>query len=277
MIRLLLLYTASAVLAGSLPAQNSPYDGMRSEDGYRETAGPLAGQALTGPAGWEPTWSLPKTDRSPLYLFREAAGLKYPAIAYPGGGAVRITPADPAPLEIGRKLTQGIAMKGNAAIFASFLMSVSEKKAQGMAYALFNGIGGLGAGISDGFLMVLSRQQVESLDGGPPKQEWIPLLIQEYQPGTTFFFIVKISDGGDEWGGEDEMEVWINPQDVSTKDAASSHVLVYNTDAPGNIAPPSGSITQLLLHSENLQGITLTFDEFRVGTTWESVTGAPQP
>lgn len=268
---------ASATLIAQTPGY---YDGCRPDSGYSESSGGdgrLDGQKLSGPPGWAATWSLPKAGRSPLYLFREAAGLTYPAIAYPGGGGVQITPSDAAAQDIGRKLAQGIVSQGNAAIYASFLLSVSEKKPQGIAYVLFTGVGGLGAGISDGFLMVLARQDAGIGEDGMQKKEWMPLLSQEYQPNTTYFFVVKIGDGDDEWTAADEMEVWINPKDVSTQDEASSNALVYNIDSPGNIIAPSGFINQLLLHTENLEGITVKFDEFRVGTTWESVTGPIQP
>ncbi len=265
----------------ALLAQTSAYDGLRPADGYNATVGgegSLSAQLLSGPQGWEKSWSLPKAVRSPLYLFRDDAGLTYPAITYPGGGGCVITPTDSAVHEIGRKLTHPIPMKGNAAIYASFLMSVSKKSPQGMAYALFTGIGGLGAGISDGSLMVMTRRDAEQTDEAvPPTKEWVPLTNQSFEADTTYYFVIKISDGSDAWAGGDEMEVWINPKDVSTPAAASVKSLHYNTDLPGNIAPPSGAITQLLLHAENLQGTTVKFDEFRVGPTWESVTAPPLP
>jgi hypothetical protein len=179
--------------------------------------------------------------------------------------------------EIGRKLAAAIPMKGNEAIYASFRMSVSEHKPVGMAYVLFSGIGGLGAGIADGELMVLARQEGGMPEEGRPAQEWTPLFRDKYQAKTPYFFVVKISAGGDEWASHDDMELWINPRNISSENAASSQVLVHNTDTPGNIAPPSGSIGQVMLHVENLKGTTVTFDDLRVGTTWESVTGPVAP
>jgi len=263
-----------------IQAQTSWYDGCRPESGYNEFAGEdgrLNAQKLTGPPGWEAGWSLPKEGSSALYVFREAAGLKYPAITYPGGGGVQITATDTSSQNVGRKMTGGIPMKGNTAVYASFLFSASEKRPQGTAYALFSGIGGLGAGISDGFLMVLARQETGKDDAGMTKREWVPMVSQEYTPNTVYYFVIKISDGGDAWGGPDEMSVWINPKDISSEDKASTTAIMFNTEAPGNIAPPSGSINQVTLFSENLQGVTLKFDELRIGTTWESVTGPVNP
>ena len=222
------------------------------------------------------TWA--KTGGSKLYLFREDAGLTYPPLQYPGGGGCSFVPADDAVHEIGRKLTQPIPMKGNTAIYASFLMRIPEKSPTGIAYVLFTGIGGLGAGICDGSLMVLSRRDAEQTgESAPPAKEWIPLTNQSFEADTTYYFVIKISDGGDAWAGDDEMEVWINPKDVSSPEAAASKALHYNNDVPGNIAPPSGAITHVLLHAENLNGVAQKFDEFRLGTTWESVTGPVTP
>lgn len=260
-----------AFSAGSLCAQSESF---LSQSGYSETAavGKLSAQQLSGPEGWQGQWSLPKSGASPAYLYKESATLA----PSPGGG-VAITPPDEGVHEIGRKLAKSIPTKGNEAIYASFRMSVSELRPQGMAYVLFSGIGGLGAGVQDGSLMVLSRRDAGVTEEGQALKEWVPLLSQEYQADTPYFFVVKIGAGGDEWGGEDEMEIWINPKDVSTADAASSNALVYNADSPGNIAPPSGSIGQVLLHVENLKGATVKFDDLRVGTTWESVTGPISP
>lgn len=276
MIRPLSIFTLSVLSVGLAGAEPSFHDGFHTESGYAESAGGdgrLSAQSLPG----QSAWSLPKTGASPAFLFREEAGLKYPAIAYPNGGGVQITAGDAEIHTVGRKLAKGILMKGNAAIYASFLMSVSAHKPQGGAYVLFTGIGGLGAGIQDGNLMVLARQDARPNETGQNPSEWIPLLFQEYKANTTYFFVIKISDGGDGWGGEDEMEVWINPKEVSSEQEGSTNALVQNADSPGNIAPPSGGITDALLRVENLQGITLKFDELRVGTSWESVTGPIQP
>ena len=256
-----------ALLLGDASAQSESF---LPQSGYSETVveGKLSAQQANGPEGWQGPWSLPKSGPSPAYFYKEG-----PTLAPAAGGGVAITPPDEGVHEIGRKLEKSIPTKGNAAIYASFRMSVSDHKPQGMAYVLFSGIGGLGAGVKDGSLMVLSRQDAGVSEDGQPKKEWVPLLSQEYQPNTTYFFVVKIGAGEDEWGGDDEMEIWINPKDVSTSDAASSNALVYNADSPGNIAPPSGSIGQVMLHVENLQGATVKFDDLRVGTTWESVTG----
>lgn len=257
----------AALAAGTLCAQSESF---HPQAGYSETVvdGKLAAQQLSGPEGWQGQWSLPKTGASAAFLFKEEATLA-PSL----GGGVIITPPDEGVHEIGRRLAKSIPTKGNGAIYASFRMSVSELKPQGMAYVLFSGVGGLGAGVQDGYLMVLSRRDAGVNEDGQPLKEWVPLLSQEYQANTPYFFVVKIGAGEDEWAGEDEMEIWINPKDVSTADAASANALVYNADPPGNIAPPSGSIGEVILHVENLKGTTVKFDDLRVGTNWESVTG----
>lgn len=282
--RLFFFLSAVAVAMGVSSAaggQSSWYDGCRPESGYNEFAGEngrLVAQKLGGPAGWEPSWTLPKDGPSSLYVFREAAGLTYPAITYPGGGGIQITPTDTSAQSIGRKFVGGgLPMKNNTAIYASFLLSASEKRPQGTAYALFTGIGGLGAGISDGFLMVLARQDTGKDENGMAKREWVPMLSQEYNAQTVYYFVIKISDGGDAWGGPDDMCVWINPKDVSSEEKAGTTAIVYNTEGPGNVGAPSGSINQMILYAENLQGVVLKFDEFRIGTTWESVTGPVAP
>lgn len=261
----------AAFSTGSLQAQSESF---LPRSGYSETVtdGKLAAQQLSGPEGWQGQWSLPKNGASPAFSYKESASL-----APSQGGGVAITPPDEGVHEIGRKLAKSIPTKGNGAIYASFRMSLSEHRPQGMAYVLFSGIGGLGAGVQDGSLMVLSRRDAGVNEEGQTLKEWVPLLSQEYQANTSYFFVVKIGAGEDEWAGEDEMEIWINPKDVSTADAASSHAMVHNTDPPGNIAPPSGSIGQVMLHVENLKGATVKFDDLRVGTTWESVTGPISP
>lgn len=261
----------ATVVVNRLPAQSETF---LPASGYSETAmeGKMSAQQLTGPDGWQGEWSLPKGGASPAYLYKESAGLA----PSPGGGA-QVTAPDDAIHEIGRKLAKNIPTKGNAALYASFRMSLSDRKPQGAAYVLFSGIGGLGAGVMDGSLMVLSRRDAGVNEGGQALKEWVPLMSQEYEANTPYFFVVKISAGEDEWGGEDEMEIWINPKNVSTADAASSNALVYNTDSPGNIAPPSGSIGHVMLHVENLKGTTVKFDDLRVGTTWESVTAPVAP
>jgi hypothetical protein len=265
------IFLCAVVTADALRAQS---ENFLPASGYSELVveGKLSAQDLSGSNGWKGQWALPKSGPSPAYLYKESANL-----APSAGGGVSITPPDDGVYEIGRRLTKSIPTKGNKAIYASFLLNVSEKKPQGMAYVLFSGIGGLGAGVKDGSLMVLSRQDTGVTEEGQAIKEWAPLLSQEYEPNKPYFFVVKISDGEDEWGATDEMEVWINPKDVSTEQAGSSNSLVNNTDSPGNIAPPSGSIGQVTLHVENLQGITVTFDDLRVGTTWESVTGPVAP
>lgn len=276
MIRARLVLALSFLSVGLALAETSVHDGFVEESGYLESAGGdgrLSGQTLSGPPHWQPTWNLPKSGVSPAFLFRREAGLTHPAITYPAGGGVQITAGDAEIHTVGRKLAKGIPMNGNTEIYASFLLSVSGHKAQGGAYVLFTGVGGLGAGIHDGALMVLSRQNAGPNETGQNQSEWIPLLFDEYKANTTYLFIVKISDGGDEWAASDDMEVWINPKDISSEQAASSSALVQNTDSPGNIAPPSGGITEAILRVENFQGITVKLDELRVGTSWESVTG----
>lgn len=259
-----------------LEAQEAYYDGLRPADGYSETAGgagALDAQQLKGPPGWVPgVWSMPKTGRSSAFLFRESAALAYPAIAYPGGGGVEIKLADEKAQTIGRRMAPGIAFRGHTAVYASFLMKVSTVPAQGTAYVRIEGIGGMGAGVLDGSLMVFNRG---------PGGVWTPNpLGPACEPDTTYYFVMKVADDNDEWAQNDTMEMWINPQDVSSESAASSNALVYHVSEPGNFGAISGGIFQALLHVENFAGVTVNFDEFRLGLTWESVTGpveGPKP
>jgi hypothetical protein len=256
-----------AVHAGMAQSEN-----FHPESGYSELAGPLSAQNLVNTEDWQDAWNMPKEGPSAGYVYRDSANLP-PST----GGGVVIVPTDDSAHEIGRKLARSIPMKGNQAIYASFRLRVSDDKPQGVACVLFSGIGGLGAGLSEGQLIALARRRVDESMEGREIKGWVPMIFQGYEPNTTYFFVVKIEAGEDEWAADDAMQVWINPKEGATEDTASSQALVYNMDGPGNVAPPSGSITNVTLYVENFQGATVKFDDLRIGTSWESVTGPIAP
>ena len=258
----------------SLQAGRAQSENFRPEFGYSELVdkGLLSAQDLGHGEDWQGAWNLPKEGPSAAYFYRDSANLP-PST----GGGVMIVPGDDAPQEIGRRLARTIPMKGHQAIYASFRLSLSDYKPQGVACVLFSGIGGLGAGVNDGDLMALMRRRLDEAQEVREIKGWVPMHFQACQANTTYFFVVKIEAGEDAWAADDAMQVWINPKDGSTEETASSHALVYNMDAPGNIAPPSGGITQVTLYVENLKGVTVKFDDLRIGTSWESVTGPIAP
>jgi hypothetical protein len=220
---------------------------------------------LTNP-GFGPAFT--STDAS--YLYRHDAGLAFtghPAL----GGGLRITSGETNSISRSARLplSPAIAFDGRSVLYASFLLrtpSAADADLRGYVYfrKAANGLG-LGAGIDAGNLALVWRDSASALQFTSTGTAWLP--------NTTYLFIVKLSDGGDLWAGNDPMEVWVNPVNRSNEAAALASAGAYLAKSDLTFGGATGhSLDEVLITTQNLNnGQTLGWDEIRLGSTWSSV------
>lgn len=249
------------------------YDGFRPEAGYSASTakkGSLAAQQLTGPPGWAgASWDIPGPKGSELFVFREDAGLTFPAITYPGGGGVEIAPSDALPRSRGRNLTAPVLFAGKTSFYMSFLLCVDGPDCGGTAYATFENAGGnnlgLGAGIHEGNLVLLTRTA---------KGDRVWQAIGPAAPQNVYYIVIKLSDNDEGWKGTDDLEVWVNPSDVSSEARATETAALHTQDSASHNASAEFGLGRLMLCVENFIGARVFFDEFAFGESFASVTAA---
>lgn len=243
------------------------YDGFRPESGYSPAAGKrgeLSAQKLTGPAGWTgDSWNVPGPKGSELYRFSEEAALTFPAISYTGGGGVEITAPDANPRTRARNLAAPVPFEGKTAFYMSFLLRVDGKDCGGTAYAAFENAGGnnlgLGAGIHEGNLVLLSR----TARGDRVLQAFGPAA-----PGTVYYFVIKLSDDREGWMGSDGLEIWVNATDVSSEEKATATAEAHFQDSAGHNAAAEYGIGRAMLYVENFADANVIFDELVLSESW---------
>lgn len=248
------------------------YDGFRPESGYSEKSakgGSLSTQHLDGPLGWASTsWDVPGPKGSELFVFREDAALIFAAITYPGGGGVQMSPSDGLPRTRARNLASAIPFQGRTALYMSFLLRVEAPDCGGTVWAAFENAGGnnlgLGAGIHEGNLVLLSRTS---------RGERVLQAIGPAAPGTTYYFIIRLSDTDGTWKGADDLDVWVNPTDVSSEDRASATAEHHFQDTSSHNASSEFGLGRLMLLVENFASARIFFDEFALGESFSDVTG----
>jgi hypothetical protein len=246
------------------------YDGFRLETGYSAGTGKkgaLSTQSLNGPAGWAGNaWDISGPKGSDLFIFREDAALTFPAISYPGGGGVEISPSDGLLRTRGRNFSTPVVFAGKSAFYMSFLLKVDGPDCGGTAYATFENAGGnnlgLGAGIHEGNLILLTRTA---------KGDRVLQSIGPAAPGTTYYFIVKLSDNDADWKSTDDLEIWINPTDVSSEAKVSETAELHFQDAANHNASAEFALGRLMLYVENFIGAKVFFDEFAFGESLSEV------
>jgi hypothetical protein len=244
------------------------YDGFRPETGYSERAGKngsLGAQQLKGPAGWGGvSWSVKGSE---LFVFREDAGLVFPAITYPGGGGVQIAPIDASARSRGRDLDPAIPFAGRTSLYMSFLLRVDAPDCGGTAWAAFENAGGnglgLGAGVHEGNLVLLSRTA---------RGERVLQALGPAAPQTVYYFIIKLSDSDGSWKGSDDLEIWVNPADVSGEAKATETAELHFLDASSHNASSEVAVARAMLYVENFDGDRVFFDELALGETFSEVT-----
>ncbi len=247
------------------------YDGLRPATGYSEAAGKggsLGGQQLKGPSGWAgKSWDIPGPNGSELFVFREDAGLTLPGVTYPGGGAVQMSPTDAAPRTRARNLSAVAPFAGKAAYYMSFLLRVDGPDCGGTAWAAFeNGGGnnlGLGAGVHEGNLVLLTRTA---------KGQRVLQAIGPATPQTVYYLIIKLSDTDGEWKSSDDLEIWVNPADVSSEAKATETAELHVQDSTSHNASAEFGLGRLMLFVENFIGAKVLFDEFAFGESFVEVT-----
>jgi hypothetical protein len=265
---------ATACLAARARGSLVVYDGFRTTDGY-VNGQTVQSTNVTGPAGWA-TGTGAWTGGSSGITFQSALGLTYPTDHYAGGGAIQFAPtgssADAARTTthpLSTPLTLG-GVNGSATAYMSFMLNIPTYDADGLAYASFvktsSASRGLGAGVNAGELVLVG------VNGGTTYLD----LGTAYTAGTTYYFVVKLSDGGDAWSGKDPLEVWVNPTNVSSESAMTDSSLVHLLDTTtfDNISD-GDQITNLYLDAKNFGGNSALFDEFRLGTELTNV--VPEP
>lgn len=246
-------------------------DGFRAESGYSESTlknGALSTQNLNGPTGWAgKAWDVSGPNGSDLFVFREEAGLSFPAIAYPGGGGVQIVPIDESPRTRARNLEPAVVFSGRTTIYMSFLLRLDAPHAFGTAWAAFEHGGGnnlgLGAGIHEGNLVALLRTS----KGERVLQEIGPAVVEK-----TYYFVIKLIDSDGQWKGTDEMEIWINPSDVSSEAAATATAEHHFEDISNYNAAAEFNLGRAMLYVANFARAHVLFDELILGESFESVT-----
>jgi len=247
------------------------YDGFRPETGYSAQAGKsgsLGAQQLHGPAGWGGTsWDVKGSE---LFVFREDAALTFSAITYPGGGGVQIAPIDATPRTRGRNLEPAIPFAGRTSLYMSFLLRVDAPDCGGTAWAAFENSGGnglgLGAGIHEGNLVLLTRTA---------RGERVLQALGPAAPATVYYFIIKLSDSDGSWKGSDDLEIWVNPSDVSSEVKATETASLHFQDASSHNASTEITLTRAMLHVENFDGARIFFDELAFGGSFSEVTQRP--
>lgn len=258
------------LLPGSLFSQLA-YDGFRPETGYSATTaknGSLGTQQLTGPSGWAGTsWDIPGPKGSELFVFREDAALTAPAISYPGGGGVLIAPSDAAPRTRARNLAGPVPFAGKSAFYMSFLLRVDGPDCGGTAYATFENAGGnnlgLGAGVHEGNLVLLTRTA---------KGERVLQALGPAAPQTVYYLVIKLADNDNDWKSTDDLEIWVNPADVSSEAKATESAEFHFQDSTNHNASADFGLGRLLLYVENFIGARVLLDEFTFGESFSEVT-----
>lgn len=255
---------------GSIFAQLA-YDGLRPESGYSAGApkkGALSTQQLNGPDGWAgKSWDIPGPKGSDLFVFREDAALAFPAISYPGGGGVEVSLSDGMPRTRARNLSAPVSFAGKPAFYMSFLLRVDGLDCGGTAYATFENAGGnnlgLGAGIHEGNLVLLSRTA---------RGDRVLQAIGPAAPQTVYYFVIKLSDNDQDWKGTDDLEIWVNPADISSEARADETAELHFQDSASHNASSEFGLGRLMLYVENFIGARVFFDEFALGESFSDVT-----
>lgn len=266
--KVLLLLLASIP---SFAAAQLAYDGFRPESGYSAAAGKkgaLSAQKLHGPAGWAgDSWSVPGPKGSELFQFSEDAALTFPSITYPGGGGARISPPDANARTRARNLAAPVPFEGKTVFYMSFLLRVDGPDCGGTAYATFENAGGnnlgLGAGIHEGNLVLLSRT---------PQGERVLQAIGPAAPQTVYYLVIKLYDDREGWKGSDGMEIWVNPADVSSEEKATSTAEAHFEDTTSHNAAAEYGMGRLMLYVENFINARVVFDEFVLSESWADLT-----
>lgn len=257
--------------ATSASAALTAYDGLRAADGYANGARLQDLSGLSGPSGWSMgAWTV-STPSSTEMKYQDGAALTYPTVAYAGGGGIEFKPTTDVSRTAARSLSTGLTVS-TTPVYMSFLMRVASVDATGTATAAFttnaNSNRGVGAGVSDGKLALVGRTSTGGLS-------MLDLGVS-YQANTTYYFVIKLTDGGDNWTSNDAMEAWVNPANVSSESAmTASAPLAHVADTTLYNGVLNDVIGRLLLSTSGLSGNTIQFDEFRLGTDLASV--VPEP
>jgi hypothetical protein len=101
------------------------------------------------------------------------------------------------------------------------------------------------------------------------------VLLPNATPGTSYQFLIK-TDVNVIGGNQETVHWWVNPADVSSEATATSTALASGTFNDYSLQNATQDISRLTVATSNWDA-NAYFDEFRLGTTFTDVAGAPVP
>jgi len=233
------------------------------------------GAGSTSPNDANANWGAILTSGSAANRTATAPGLSYSATGYLPASGNKLTldaSIGTATQNVGRNLGNQIMDTGST--YFSLLMSKNNDTIRTMNWAFFNGtterfaVGMIGAtaGNSAGNIALLMNN---SNPAG---------LIQSGSPIAMGNGVTHLMVGRIDWNasGFETVSLWVDPTDVTTEAAAGSiyaSTSAFELTAITGVRPFAGNAAAV--GGNPVPGVSASFDEFRLGGTWASVTSLP--
>lgn len=198
-----------------------------------------------------------------------STGLTAAGIDYATGGSIRYAGRNDTTTRAVRRSLDSYT--GSSTYYVSMLMSSEILETTGAAYGGFNS--GTDAFISDGYGiffgfagngtgMDLVVRQREALGGGD--YGLVTTVLGTAAADTTYHLVAQIDVNA--VGSAEDVTIWLNP--TSSSDVAAASLTAYSM-------PNTGSISVMSVSAKDFNG-GVSFDEMRLGTTWNDV-AVPEP